>query len=304
MATRRSPSLLALRAFEAAARRLSFTDAARELHVSQAAVSRHVRSLETEIGKRLFRRLHRRVELTSTGERLAGELSTAFVRIRRAVEAARGNTPQRLRLAVEPAFASRWLVARLGRFAAAHPQIEIELETSDELRMLGRDADIAIRYVAAGSRRKVRGGRRLFSIDGVPVIAGATPRPRGWEQDAAVLGRRLLHDDDGRAWRSWFAAARLDGFERAQHQYFSDYSLALTAAQQGEGIVLGAPAFIEQELRSGRLVQLGRTRVAFGTYWLLEARDRSTAALRAVFVRWLNAELAGLATLAGTGVAP
>lgn len=304
MATHRSPSLLALRAFEAAARRLSFTAAARELHVSQAAVSRHVRSLESDIGKALFRRLHRHVELTATGERLAGELSGAFVRIRRAVEAARGKTPQRLRLAVEPAFASRWLVARLGRFAAAHPQIEIELETSDELRVLGRDADIAIRYVAAGSRRKERGGRRLFSIDGVPVIAAATPRPRAWEQDGAVLGRRLLHDDDGRAWRSWFAAARLEGFERAQHQYFSDYSLALTAAQQGEGIVLGAAAFIQPELRSGRLVQLGRTRVPFGTYWLLEARDRSTAALRAVFVRWLNAELAGLATLPGTGAAP
>jgi len=289
---RRLPSLLALRAFEAAARRLSFTDAARELHVSQAAVSRHVRSLESDMDKALFRRLHRRVELTATGERLAAELGAAFVHIRRAVEAARGHRPQRLRLSVEPAFASRWLVQRLGRFAAAHPQVELELETSDELRLLGRDADIAIRYVAAGSRGKNRGGRRLLSIDGVAVVAGVSPRPRGWDEDSAVLGGRLLHDDDGRAWRSWFAAAGLEGFERAQHQYFSDYSLALTAAQQGEGVVLGARAFIESELRSGRLVQLGRTRVAFGTYWLLEARDRSTAGLRAVFVRWLNAELA------------
>ena len=297
MPTGRSPSLLALRAFETAARRLSFTEAARELHVSQAAVSRHVRSLEADVGKGLFRRLHRHVELTATGQRLATELTAGFLRIHRAVEMARGVATQRLRLAVEPAFASRWLVERLGRFAAAHPQIELELETSDELRVLGRDADVAIRYVATNARRRGRGGRRLFSIDGIPVIAGVTRRPIEWRQDAAVLGHRLLHDDDGRAWRSWFAAAGLGGFAGATHQYFSDYSLAVAAAQQGQGIVLGAPAFIERELRSGRLVQLGRTRVAFGTYWLLEARDRSTTAIRAVFSRWLDSEISRVSRL-------
>ncbi len=290
MPGRRPPSLLALRAFEAAARHMSFTAAARALHVSQAAVSRHVRSLEADIGRQLFRRLHRRVELTATGERLAGELSAGFVRINRAVEVARGATARRLRLAVEPAFGSRWLIARLGRFAATHPQIELELETSDELRVLGRDADVAIRYLAANAR-STAGGRRLFAIDGVPVIAGVRPRPAEWQRDAAVLGRRLLHDDDGRAWCGWFAAAGLGGFERARHQYFSDYSLALTAAQQGHGVVLGASAFIGPELRSGRLVRLGTTRVAFGSYWLLEARERSTAAIRAAFARWLAAEI-------------
>jgi len=302
MPSSRTPSLLALRAFEVAARRLSFTEAARELHVSQAAVSRHVRSLETELGRELFRRLHRHVELTVSGQRLASELSAGFLRIHRAVETARGVVTRRLRLAVEPSFASRWLVPRLGRFAAAHPEIELELETSAELRVLGRDADIAIRYLAATSRRKGREGRRLFSIDGVPVIAGVKARPTAWQQDAAVLGHRLLHDDDGRAWRDWFAAAGLDGFERARQQYFSDYSLALAAAQQGQGVVLGTPLFIERELHSGRLMQIGRTRIAFGSYWLLEARDRSTAASREAFTRWLDAETSRVSLL-GRGVA-
>jgi LysR family glycine cleavage system transcriptional activator len=297
MPTRRSPSLLALRAFETAARRLSFTDAARELHVSQAAVSRHIRLLEAEVGKDLFLRLHRHVELTTTGQRLASELTAGFVRIHRAVEVARGIATRRLRLAVEPAFASRWLVPRLGRFAAAHPQIELELETSAELRILGRDADVAIRYVAVNGRRPVRAGRQLFAIDGVPVIAGVRARPSEWQHDSAVLGHRLLHDDDGRAWRGWFSAAGLEGFDRAPQQYFSDHSLAVAAAQQGQGVVLGVPVFIEQELRSGRLMQLGRTRVAFGSYWLLEARDRTTRALRAAFARWLDSEVARAATL-------
>lgn len=300
MPARRPPSLLALRAFETAARRLSFTDAARELHVSQAAVSRHVRALEGDLGRELFRRLHRRVELTLTGQRLASELAEGFLRIHRAVEAARGIPTRRLRLTVEPAFASRWLVPRLGRFAAARPDIELELETSNELRALGREADIAIRYFAANSRRRSGAGRRLFSIDGVPVIAGVRPRPREWRHDSSVLGHRLLHDDDGQAWRSWFTAAGLEGFDRAVHQYFTDYSLAVAAAQQGQGIALGAAAFIEPELRSGRLARLGRTRVPFGTYWLLESRERATVGIRSKFSRWIDTEIAMLQVAASS----
>ncbi len=289
----RLPSLLALRAFEAAARRLSFTEAARELHVSQAAISRHVRALERDLGRELFRRLHRAVELTAAGRALAAELGSAFLAIGRAVEAVRGEKTRRLRLSAEPAFASRWLLPRLGTFAAAHPLIELELETSDELRQLGRDADLAIRYFAVGARGPRRGTRalRLFSMHGVPVAAPARPRPRQWRHDSAVLGQRLLHDDDGRAWRSWFAAAGLAGFEQARHAYFSDYSLAIAAAERGQGIALGVAAFIAPELRSGRLALLGHTRVPFGTYYLLQSGERSSAALRQAFTVWLTAQI-------------
>jgi LysR family glycine cleavage system transcriptional activator len=291
MTTRRQPSLLALRAFEAAARRLSFTDAARELHVSQAAVSRHVRALEQDIGRPLFRRLHRAVALTAAGVRFAGELSAGFLQIRRAVETVRGVETRRLRISIEPAFASRWLVPRLGSFSAAYPQIELELETSDEFRVLGRDADLAIRYFSAASRPPRGRVRRLFSMEGVPVIAAVRPRPAQWRQDAAVLGHRLLHDDDGSAWGSWFRTAGLEGFKRARHLYFSDYSLAIAAAERGQGIALGAIAFIEAELRTGRLAQLGHTRVPFGEYLLLESSERATAPLRAPFIRWLEAQI-------------
>ena len=290
--SRRPPSLLALRAFEAAARRLSFTAAARELNVSQAAVSRHIRTLEKDVGRELFRRLHRAVELTMPGGHFAAELTAGFLRIHRAVETVRGVTTRRLRLTVEPAFASRWLVPRLGSFSAAHPEIELEIETSDELRVIGRDADVAIRYFSVGSRRPRSKVRRLFSIDGLPIIAGVRPRPLKLRHDAGVLGYRLLHDDDGRAWRNWFAAAGQDGFDRVKHLYFTDYSLAIAAALQGQGVALGTTAFIEQELRSGRLARIGRTRAPFGEYVLLQANDRSTAAMRGSFVRWLEEEIA------------
>ena len=290
-ASRRPPSLLALRAFEAAARRLSFTDAARELHVSQAAISRHVRALEKDVGRELFRRLHRAVELTAPGRQFAAELAAGFLRIHRAVESVRGKTTQCLRLTVEPGFAARWLVPRLGSFSAAHPELELEIETSDELRVIGRDADIAIRYLSIGARRPRTRIRRLFSIDGIPVIAGIRPRPPELRHDPAVLRFRLLHDDDGRSWRSWFAAAGQDGFERAKHLYFTDYSLAIAAAQRGQGVALVATAFIEPELKSGRLARIGQTNASFGEYVLLESSDRSTAASRAAFVRWLDGEI-------------
>jgi LysR family transcriptional regulator, glycine cleavage system transcriptional activator len=123
----RATSLLALRAFDAAARQLSFTNAARELHVSQAAISRHVRALEEDLGRPLFRRLHRQVELT--------------------------------------------LVPRFGRFTTANPEIEVDIESSEEMRTLGRDTDIAIRFLNSATRKSEGSARKLFAVVGFPVIA-------------------------------------------------------------------------------------------------------------------------------------
>jgi LysR family glycine cleavage system transcriptional activator len=291
MASDRLPSLLALRAFEAAARRLSFTDAARELHVTQAAISRHVRALEEELGRPLFRRLHRRVELTAPGERLATGLAAGFSQIKRAVDSARALTTRHLRVAVEPAFASRWLVARLGGFSRSNPEIELELESSDELRVLGRDTDIAIRFLSRKARRPGRSARKLFSLDGFPVVARAgievKRRPRS---DAEILNYRLLHDDDGSTWRNWFAVAGLAGFEQAKHLHFNDYSLVLTAALRGQGVALSAPMYIQSELKKGQLMRIGQSLLTFGDYWLLEASDRINSKARATFAAWIEAQ--------------
>jgi LysR family glycine cleavage system transcriptional activator len=291
----RITSLLALRAFEAAARRLSFTEAARELHVSQAAISRHVRILEADLGPPLFRRLHRQVELTATGARLAGELAAGFSQINRAVEAARRAPARRLRISVEPAFAARWLVPRFGRFTAANPDIEVDLEASNELRTIGRDADIAIRFLSSRSRKPKGRARKLFTYSGFPVIASRlhTSRTRRGS-DSEVLAFRLLHDDDGTEWRRWFAAANLDGFDAAKHLYLNETSLVLTATLRGQGTALSAPLYLHSQLRSGRLQRIGRTSVEFGDYWLLEAPDRATAKARGAFIAWFGLEAKNL----------
>jgi LysR family glycine cleavage system transcriptional activator len=296
MKASRLPSLLALRAFEAAARRLSFTAAAEELHVSQAAISRHVRTLESQFDRPLFQRLHRRVVLTPVGRELSGELTAAFANIRDAVVTAGGNVKRTLRLSVEPSFGSLWLAPRLDSFAADHPQIELLFETSDSIRALGADADIAIRYVAADARRRAGTGQRLFTIESFPVI-GRSPRARAAvASDAAVRGLRLLHDDDGRAWRAWFRAAGLDAADNPQQQFFTDYSLTVEAAERRQGVALGGMPFVEASLRSGRLLRIGRTSIPTGTYWLLQSRDRGTREVRRHFCEWLTRELAaGLA---------
>src|SRR5438552_4169764 len=210
----RLPSLVALRAFEAAARRLSFTEAAREMHVSQAAISRHVRALEQNLGRTLFRRLHRRVELTQSGRQLADHLTAAFQRIHHAVEIVRRTPNRMLRITAEPAFAARWLVPRLGDFSLLHPDIELDLETTDQMRVLSRDADVAIRYLRAGTRMRQRKAVHLMDVDGVPMIAGLRRGRVEPPADRQVLDYRLLHDDGGVEWKTWFAAAGIPGYER------------------------------------------------------------------------------------------
>jgi LysR family glycine cleavage system transcriptional activator len=291
MYLRRAPSLLALRAFEAAARKLSFTEAARELHVSQAAISRHVRTLEADFGRPLFRRLYRRVELTTPGKRLATELAAGFSKIHDAVQSVRGTPTQRLRISIEPAFAARWLVPRLGKFSNAYPDMEIEFDSSDELRVLGRDTDIAIRFLSRTSRRPRGHVRKLLPLEGFPIIARGEISRAKQSSDSAVLDYRLLHEDDGALWRSWFEAARLSGYEHAKHLYFNDSSLVLTAVLRGQGVALSAPIYLRSQLKAQRLVRLGRTSVAFGDYWMLESADRASTKARAAFIEWLDLEL-------------
>lgn len=287
----RTTSLLTLRAFEAAARRLSFTNAAHELFVSQGAISGHVRQLETQLGRPLFRRLHRRVELTECGKRLARELTSAFSQIEHAVAAARDSPSKRLRISVEPTFAARWLVPRLGHFTAAHPDIDVDFESSDELRVVGRDADIAIRFLKISARKPKGRARKLFMFAEFPVIARSLQARRApLRNDRDILAFRLLHDDGGVEWRRWFAAAGLEGFDAAKHLHFNDSSLAITAALRGQGAALSGPPYVGSQLGSGRLKRVGKTMLVNGEYWLLESSDRLSAKARTAFIEWLNLE--------------
>ncbi len=145
---RRLPSLNALKAFEAAARLESFTDAAAELFVTHAAVSRHIRDLEEWLGTQLFIRTGRGVDLTDAGRRYVSRLTPLFDQLAEATrEAAAVGDVRSLNVSVEPAFASRWLVPRLGRFNELHPDIELAIDPTNTLvNFRAGEADLGIRY--------------------------------------------------------------------------------------------------------------------------------------------------------------
>lgn len=285
-------SLNALRFFEATARHLSFTKAAEELHVTQAAVSRQVRELEATLDRQLFVRLHRRVALTAVGRQLADELGRSFGAIERVVTAIRNDKRQKIRLSVEPAFAARWLMPRVSRFLAQNAELDLEIESTDALSQLGRDADIAIRYIDAVRSGKQRAGVALARISCFPVMSPALKKKTGALRKPGDLARcLLLHEDDGRYWHNWFAAAGATVSDSPRRVRLNDVALVLQAAVDGQGVALGDDLLASDDLCAGKLIKPFDVEIPYGTYWLLQDRSARTAAAQKLFHNWLSIEL-------------
>jgi LysR family glycine cleavage system transcriptional activator len=287
---RRLPPLNALRAFEVAARHNSFTGAATELRVSHAAISRHVRSLEARLGVTLFRRAKRGVELTDDGLRYLKAVSAAFEAIAEATEALAKPKEVRVRVSVEPAFAGRWLIHRLGRFQAAHPDIDVVLDASPRLVDLARDeADLAIRYGQGGwpgLRQDQLAASRLYPVGRRELRRGRKAAFAPDELRAFVL----LHEDDGSLWRRWFAAAGVTDVNVNRGPRILETGLALDAAVAGQGIALADDALMGDDLATGRLVKLCDVALADGAYFLLSLPSAQRRRPLAAFRDWLLAE--------------
>ncbi len=289
---RRLPPLNALRAFEAAARHDSFTGAAGELRVSHAAISRHVRGLEARLGVTLFRRAARGVRLTESGAAYLEAVRRAFDLIGEATERIAKDKSARLRISVEPAFAARWLVPRLGRWRAAHPGYEILLDVSSRLADLTRDeADLAIRYG--------RGGWPGLHLDLIvrlrlfPAGARTLLRRRRRLLSPAEMARvTLLHDDDGSFWRRWFDAAGVPDFDTSRGPHLSETVLALDAAIGGQGAALADQFLAGDDLASGRLVRLSDIELTDQGYYLAAIEPSLRRAPVKAFRDWLLAEIA------------
>ncbi|GFE82755.1 LysR family transcriptional regulator [Steroidobacter agaridevorans] len=288
--SQRLPSLHTLHVFETTARRRSFTRAAEELHLTQAAVSRQIRQLEEALEQPLFIRMHRRVELTPVGERLAADLSHSFMQIARSVAQARGETRERLRLSVEPAFAARWLLPRLPRFVASEPQIDVEVDSTEIMRELGSETDMAIRYIEGPRRSPQRSAILVEEVAMFPVLAPSLLRPgQSLRTPEDLLQYPLLHEDEDRSWQAWFRAAGLPGISIPRRMRFNDVALVLQAAANGHGIALGDDLLAGDDLKAGRLIKPFEITAPCGTYWLLGGSSRSRA--RRTFRDWLAEQL-------------
>jgi DNA-binding transcriptional LysR family regulator len=292
---RRLPPLNALRAFEAAARHNSFSGAAAELRVSHAAISRHVRALEARLGVTLFRKAARGVELTAAGAAYRQSVSTAFDAIAEATDLLAKPKHAQIRVSAEPAFAAKWLIHRLGRFGAAHPDCDVVLDASPRLVDLARDeADLAIRHGKGdwpGVAQDLLARSRLYPV-GSPLLLGDR---RSAQRPADLARFVLLHDeDDGGLWRRWFAAAGVDDVDVSRGPRILESGLAIDAAIAGQGIALADEVLVAGDIAGGRLTKLSDISLTDNAYYLLSLdngrRRRPIAAFRA----WLLDEAATL----------
>jgi LysR family glycine cleavage system transcriptional activator len=256
------PPLTSLRAFEAAARSLSFTRAARELHVTPAAISHQIRGLEQFLGVTLFQRAGRRLELTRDGQLAADHFSDAFERIARGVRALKPSTRDGgLAIGVTPAFATRWLVPRLGSLTAALPETRVTLVTGTApVDFEIDDVDVAIRFGAVAVTGASTVGNALFREMVAPVASPAFLRKHHLRRPADLARVRLLHDESMRragrppTWTEWLEAAGAKVPELQCGLFLDDGHLALQAACAGQGVALGRMAYAIDDLAHGRLV--------------------------------------------------
>jgi LysR family transcriptional regulator, glycine cleavage system transcriptional activator len=291
---RRLPALNALKAFEAAARHESFTRAAEELCVTQGAVSHQVKALEAELGIKLFNRERQRLIITEAGRDYLTVLRDAFDRIAVGTERlVQRQTSGVLTVSTSPDFAAKWLVNRLGRFAEAHPGIDLRVSaTLHHIDFAREDVDLAVRH-GDGSWAGLDVARlsteQLFAVCSPKLLRG---RQR-ISKPADVLKFPLLHLDDRKDWARWLEAAGVANAELAHGPVLNRASMIIDAAVDGQGIALARTTLAAWDLINGRLVRpLAETLRLSKTYWIV--CPKATAALPKIktFREWLLAEAA------------
>jgi LysR family glycine cleavage system transcriptional activator len=250
------PPLNALRAFEAAARLLSFTRAAEELNVTQAAVSHQIKALEERLGVTLFKRMNRALLLTDAGQAYLPAVRDAFDGLARATALLmKRDRTGALTVSVLPSFAAKWLVPRLGRFREHHPEIDVRLSTDHQMVDLTReDVDVAIRYGQGDypGLDCVRFlGEDVFPVCSPRLLQGRHPLRKPDD----LRFHTLLHDDFRIDWRLWLLAAGVKGVDPDRGPAFTDSSMVVQAAVEGQGIALARSVLADQDLACGRLVK-------------------------------------------------
>ncbi len=287
---RRLPSLNGLKAFEAAARNESFTDAAAELLVSHAAISRHIKELEENLGTQLFVRTGRGVELTEAGQRFGSRLTPLFDQLAdSAREAAAVGDVRPLRVSVQPSIASRWLVARLGSFNALHPDIELNIDPSNELIDFYVDPfDLGLRH-GLGGWDDVE-AVKLSDVVVFPVCSPAFLAKHPALKPADLAEMNLIHEDKKQWWADWLASAGVKSSGDWRGPIFQN-QLALEAAEAGQGFALGDPILCTDSLLEGWLARpFNLDMKEHGGYWLVRRKgSRETGPMRA-FREWLAGE--------------
>lgn len=301
MKARHPAPLNALRAFEAAARSLSFQAAARQLFVTPAAVSHQVKRLEAYLGVTLFHRGHRSVALTAEGDALAASLGELFAQLDLALDRATARKAADLRVSTLESFAAKWLAPRLHRFQRDCPDTPVRVETGDApVDFAHGGIDVAIRYGPGGYAGV--DAERLMDAPVFPVCAPSLGIDGGPPLDAPgdLRHHTLLHDDSasGRPgvpdWRAWLENAGATRVDATRGPVFASIYLAQEAAIAGHGVALGVGPLVEEDLQRGRLVKPFDVSMSNAyAFWIVRRREAEAQPAIDAFCRWLRQEVSG-----------
>jgi LysR family glycine cleavage system transcriptional activator len=291
---RRLPPLNALKAFEAAARYESFTRAAEELCVTQGAVSHQVKALEAELGLKLFNRERQRLVITEAGRAYLEVVRDALDRIAAGTERLlQRQSAGALTVSTSPNFAAKWLVHRLGRFAEAHPGIDLRVSASlHHVDFAREDVDLAIRH--GDGRASGLHVARLCAEVLAPVCSPKLLRGRSGLRTPADLARHtLLHVDDRNDWVKWLDAARVSNVDLSRGPVLNQASMTLDAAADGQGVALARSALAAWDLINGRLVRPFELSLPVPyAYWIVCPKATAKLPKIVTFRDWLLAEAA------------
>jgi DNA-binding transcriptional LysR family regulator len=293
------PSLDLLRGFEASARHLSFTLAAEELFVTQSAISRQVKTLEEHLGITLFQRRNRALFLTEEGEVLYRTTADVLAQLEATTDKlCSGGAPKFLGISTTVSFAAMWLIPRLGRFRARHPEIDVRVSATSEVQDIKRERlNLSIRYARPGT--SPLGAKNLFSEEVFAVCSESLQSDphRPLKKPSDLRKHVLLHMDDACgdmpwfSWATWLEAMGVPNLQAAGSIRFNHYDQMIQAAADGQGVALGRNPLIENMIRQKRLVApFGEKASASGGYFIVCAPDAEENEDLRRFVAWLVEE--------------
>jgi LysR family transcriptional regulator, glycine cleavage system transcriptional activator len=291
---RRLPALNALKAFEAAARHESFTRAAEELCVTQGAVSHQVKALESELGLKLFNRERQRLIITEAGRAYLTVVRDAFDRIASGTERLlQRQNAGALTVSTSPNFAAKWLVHRLGRFAEAHPNIDLRVSASlHHVDFAREDVDLAIRHgdgQLPGFQVTRLCAEQLFPVCSPKLVASKRPL----RKPADLSRHTLLHVNDRHDWSKWLEAVGAKSVDVSRGPVLNQASMAIDAAIDGQGVALARSALAAWDLIGGRLVRpFPLALPAPFAYWIVCPKATAKLPKIAAFTEYLLTEAA------------
>lgn len=275
-----------LRAFEASARHLSFTRAAIELCVTQAAVSQQVKGLETRLGVALFQRLPRGLKITAEGEALLPTVTSSFDQMATTLDRIEaGQVRELLFLGVVGTFAVGWLLPRLAAFQKRYPFIDVRISTNNNrVDMAAEGLDFAVRF-GQGSWH----GTDAFRLFEAPLSPLCTPKlAETLKTPADLMEATLLRSYRADEWSNWFAAAGVTPAAQVNAGIVFDTSLGMMeAALQGLGVALAPPSMFSRHLASGAIVQPFPVTISLGSYWLTRLQSKPPTPAMQAFSEWM-----------------